>query len=67
MGECVLVSLASQCFVDGALWVLLRFALEWSGPVGYRLSGGVAGFWGDWPYSSTSMAIKARPPGRAAH
>ena len=46
MGECVLVSLNSQCFGDGALWVLLRSVLDRSGPVGYRLSGGVAGLWG---------------------
>ena len=43
MGEYVLVSLASQYFGDGALWVLLRSVLDQSGPVGYRLSGVLRG------------------------
>ena len=66
MGECAFVSLASQYFGDGALWVLLSSVLDRSGLVGCHLSG-LLRVAGDLPYSSTSLAIKARPLGRAAH
>ena len=61
VGECVLVSLASRYFGDGAIWFLIRSVLDRAGAYGVPSLGSIVGLWGggDKPYSSTLMAIKA--------